>query len=494
MRIITFILLFAFNSFTLNFLTEGDLGSFLSYLPEKNDKFKYMFKLFNINNLYKLFIDKERLNNPEESEIGVKSKYLFDVFEPGYYQAMKKAFLSLPHYIGKPISLDMIVELHDLAVDNVLSNKTDMQKGIEIGAFSYKINNRPEDRKALKESLYSNILYNAGEICNKILKEPLWQKYHLENHEDVLDDFKESEYLISNFLSKITTTTNIVNKMEKKRAIEIISIERELDDLKIKIQPFIQHYYNSIEWFYSFKDKLRAIAELLRALEIAHFLPDGNQRTYSFLLLNKLLLENGLPFAILDDPAMFDGYLTVEDMADDIEQGIINFLNECSSKKIKKAIKKQNKKKNKNELIYDQNDYVPYFIKNKENYKKLISNFKNEITDNNYIILNKINHKEFIITEEELLDTYELALEIGALRSACHLFERIINITDFKNIRITNILLKIKDLTDAKNIKLLEDEGIDTIDFKNYIFEMRDFFSNQIDPQTIVIKHIDLSC
>ena len=98
------------------------------------------------------------------------------------------------------------------------------------------------------------------------------------------------------------------------------------EQIKIVLQPLFNHYQESITKAKTLNGKLSAIAELLRMLEVAHIFPDGNQRTYASLLLNKLLLENDIPPVILDKPEMFDGYYTVATMAAMIEKGIYNFL------------------------------------------------------------------------------------------------------------------------------------------------------------------------
>ena len=51
---------------------------------------------------------------------------------------------------------------------------------------------------------------------------------------------------------------------------------------------------------------LEAIARCCQDLDQLHLFIDGNIRTIAFLVLNKLLLQNGLDPVILDDPNIFD--------------------------------------------------------------------------------------------------------------------------------------------------------------------------------------------
>ncbi len=50
-----------------------------------------------------------------------------------------------------------------------------------------------------------------------------------------------------------------------------------------------------------------AIARCCQDLEKAHLFDDGNARTMSMLVVSKLLLENGLRTAMMEDPNRFDG-------------------------------------------------------------------------------------------------------------------------------------------------------------------------------------------
>jgi hypothetical protein len=66
--------------------------------------------------------------------------------------------------------------------------------------------------------------------------------------------------------------------------------------------------------------KLRAIALCCRNLEQLHPFPDGNARTIGVLVLNKLLLEQGLPPAALEDANRLDAY-SVAEVMQEIKKG-----------------------------------------------------------------------------------------------------------------------------------------------------------------------------
>ena len=66
--------------------------------------------------------------------------------------------------------------------------------------------------------------------------------------------------------------------------------------------------------------KLRAIAACCQDLEQLHPFPDGNARTVGVLVLNKLLLEQGLPPAALEDANRLDAF-SLQEVVREIEVG-----------------------------------------------------------------------------------------------------------------------------------------------------------------------------
>lgn len=86
------------------------------------------------------------------------------------------------------------------------------------------------------------------------------------------------------------------------RASQKTSIECEA-----RARSIINEYYKEIGTAKTEDEKYRIIAECCRDLEIAHLYPDGNLRPIGFLVVNKLLTENGLPPVIMENPNRFDG-------------------------------------------------------------------------------------------------------------------------------------------------------------------------------------------
>ncbi len=102
---------------------------------------------------------------------------------------------------------------------------------------------------------------------------------------------------------------------------------RGLKDLNPLLEGFIKDYYDVIEnENASFKDKLVAANELSHVLVITHPHRDGNTRTFTTLLLNKTLMDLGIPPCIFENPNAFDGHTSPEALPL-ILKGIENFKN-----------------------------------------------------------------------------------------------------------------------------------------------------------------------
>jgi hypothetical protein len=75
--------------------------------------------------------------------------------------------------------------------------------------------------------------------------------------------------------------------------------------------------------------KLRRIVKTIRALHVGHFFGDANGRLNIFLLLNKLLIEEGFSPAILpNNPDVFGGLKTLDGLVQDVLKGMELFKQE----------------------------------------------------------------------------------------------------------------------------------------------------------------------
>jgi hypothetical protein len=276
------------------------------------EKFEVAFSHYPKDQLYKLFIDRARLAHPTLEERKVDPHLIFDLREPGYYQSMIDAFQLVQEELGSRITFDSIIKLHDVAVGRI----SGMEKGYASGGYSYQINSNRIHKEAIDELIQSRILMDLSRQIQLFSEQPLFaSKEHLE--------------LLATSIFRTELNLFLAKYSELSETIKIESKFR--NELRERIEFLLDHYYSQISSMTSLQGKLAAISELLRALEVAHFLPDGNQRTYAFLLLNQLLIENSIPPAILADPFMFDGFLPVRVLAERVRSGVVRFLNESEA-------------------------------------------------------------------------------------------------------------------------------------------------------------------
>ena len=86
-------------------------------------------------------------------------------------------------------------------------------------------------------------------------------------------------------------------------------------------RKIIRYGYNRLDRARTDEDKISAIVNMCRQLEVAHLFRDGNQRTMAVLVLNKLLVDHKLSPTCLDDPYMFDGTRSVAEMVKAVQVG-----------------------------------------------------------------------------------------------------------------------------------------------------------------------------
>jgi hypothetical protein len=297
-------------------------------LANKHGKAKYECAISKLSkqHIYKLFIDRKRLKNPLPNEkkwleekqtsntlnIPIEA-YLFDFKEPGYYDGMANAFEWMGDTIEKPVSMGLIRDLHDKAVHSIPG----FTQGFSADYQSYSLGSEQPNKAELSSDVIfldfptdscqtpNLATYVFGSIHNNVREIAKW--YLEKTPEDPRLKLNDEEFM------KTIDQSTLKKSLKLRLNDDFLTLEQELRNASTPREHF------------------RAIGKLLRKLEVAHVFGDGNQRTYSFLLLNKLLIMNNFPPCILDDPYLFDGYqkYPLETIAEEIENGIKNYLEEA---------------------------------------------------------------------------------------------------------------------------------------------------------------------
>ncbi len=238
------------------------------------------FKNFPKQEMWRLFIDKDQQHRGENA---------FDEREPNYKVGMLRGFLFVKESIGQVCDANYLNSLRSSCINGVYQDKN-MTKEFMHGfnGSKYGIEDRNISAEALQE----------------------WESERLIYCSELNPQHAKSEYLSIKIGNSIQSSSCLPGGYEP-------VIDR--------VNFLFKTYYTSLANAQNSHQKLQAIARLCRALEVYHVFQDGNQRTIVFALLTKLLIENN-PFpAILDDPYIFDGYHSVDELVEKIERGMDNF-------------------------------------------------------------------------------------------------------------------------------------------------------------------------
>ena len=211
--------------------------------------------------------------------------------EPGYLKAMTDVFKKyIPDHLGQLMNGEEFKKLHDACVENVgYGRQVSGQKYVCDHAFP-----------TFEPGYYPNSKYflDMRDVTPEARKE--WETKNLMGEYGVCR-FEESDQTIHSLFWMGPYAAHLrVNYLFKQYYIEIAQAKTE-------------------------DERLAAIVDLCRALEMMHGFADANQRTIAFALLTKLLVENRLSPALLDRPNMFDGYFGTREMIELVIQGQKNY-------------------------------------------------------------------------------------------------------------------------------------------------------------------------
>ncbi|QRN03826.1 hypothetical protein GH742_08030 [Legionella sp. MW5194] len=148
------------------------------------------------------------------------------------------------------------------------------------------------------------------------------------------DNFEEDfrSYLMKASVAKTAYTGNKPKPSDKDLVkVFIVSSAAEREEIIELVQSDIDNYYHELEEAQKIPGKtermqaeINAINHFIRKLHQSHYFPDGNGRTFVFLLANMLLLQNGYGMKIVEYPAHFAGFST-DELAQETLSGLTDF-------------------------------------------------------------------------------------------------------------------------------------------------------------------------
>ena len=107
--------------------------------------------------------------------------------------------------------------------------------------------------------------------------------------------------------------------------VEGLTEEKDNIIIPTKIQHVLDNLYKQFEVIPDSPEtddlKISAIVSAIQELEQIHPFQDANCRTFCFVLLNSILMQQGYDPAIIDDPNKFDGF-SVEELVETVKLGM----------------------------------------------------------------------------------------------------------------------------------------------------------------------------
>lgn len=285
------------------------------------ERFEQAFKGLPKDNMYRMWVDRDK-----QAQGGL----VFDVKEPGYAKGMQKCFELVRNTISQPNTLDSIIELHDACIDGVVdSNGKPFRKGIEgVWAYGLQMKSNPVSESARQEWIRDKLIWFFPDQLkyvtqqNAVLKGgDVAQTDAARKEQNRVQAFEALE--TGNYLSYI----RIPQDPRVHSRFDPANTKANETWARAQVSKRWNRYYEVVNRDPRAGDDsiLNAISDIVRALEIFHIFPDGNQRTLVFALLTKLLIENGFCPTILANPNVFDGYHSLDELVVDIKEGIMTF-------------------------------------------------------------------------------------------------------------------------------------------------------------------------
>lgn len=274
---------------------------------------------------------------------------------------MKNAFNLIRTNIGEKVTVNFLLELHDIVVESL----DGAELGISFGNFYYIKN--PIDPVAIIELIDSMILLHPQTVYQKI-----------SDGKNIVDANCSTFFLGNARYSYLSIVWDVTNGFK-----QITNLSNDHYSLTEKLEPLIFYYYDQMNKLQTLKGKIAAIAELIRALEVAHIFEDGARQVYSFLLLNKLLIENNIPPAILEEADIFNGGCTLETMVYEIYKGVLKFLKISAIQQSFKNLECDPSNLDSSAIYFGPSDYFPYHKRGLGNQMAMTlrARFRREIQD-----------------------------------------------------------------------------------------------------------------
>lgn len=304
----------------------------------------------------------------------------FEKNEPGYFKAMYKAFQAIFEFSNN-IDVNFIKQLHKLTTEDVKNTHYEIDYIHDRGEFRgedhdrggtyicevnatpnglYEALSNPSHPWLMLSIEFMDFIYRRRVIDidkDSIIKLRQFSTelrdadtVACEKLQEIVSQFCDDEYLeyldsekllVARLFSKLSQTINtqdiadcLYNLIQSREYLDegygfllrsIPEVGKVRESLNAEMDNLIRIYYRSIPTDHDPIRKISAIISFVQACEQLHPFSDANCRVFCMLLLDHLLMRNGFPPAILDDPNRFDAY-SREELLQEVIRGMRNTL------------------------------------------------------------------------------------------------------------------------------------------------------------------------
>jgi anti-sigma28 factor (negative regulator of flagellin synthesis) len=314
---------------------EAELGAAVDQVQLKNgDK---PFEGFDKKQLWRLFIDGFRQSDDPQAAYAFDNPVLRPNGQPregeaGYMACLMGTFKDMLGDLETPLSVDSLIQLHDSAVGDV---HEDHDPPAKSGMVSQKI--AAAGLAGLGTGFSCNLVDGNSRGAGNFSPEGLRELQARIKQKTLATP--QTERAVPK-LSLKGATTGFLNDPQtgEPRALQdgetfSLNVQEPVNARRERATAIVEAYGDEIgkaggdDQRNADDDqetaKLRAIVRCCQDLEQAHLFQDANCRTIAFMVLNKLLLQNGLDPVILDNPNRLDGFS---------EEQLITFVREGQAK------------------------------------------------------------------------------------------------------------------------------------------------------------------
>lgn len=255
---------------------------------------------------WRFFIDGYRHN---------EGRLAFDVREKGYMKAMEAAFTRMLATVEKPLSSQIIIDLHRHAltgVENTDNVHLDTFRDGNPGDFGLVSN---ED--TLKPLLGNASLLGVTEFMNSgVLDEMIVNSRGL--------TVPRFEIMVNGKDILRSGTPAEVHEAIKGGGARLYVARESESVIHARVDKTLKTYHTEMQNAVTSDSKLNAIIKMVSTLERDHIFTDGNARTLVMLVLNRELVKNGFTPVILENPNRFDLF-SIAELKNEVSAGMQMF-------------------------------------------------------------------------------------------------------------------------------------------------------------------------